>query len=51
MEKLLTLKDAATALNVKPYRIGYVLAVKLGHLESLVQEVAAGQTGDQAAAS
>jgi hypothetical protein len=29
MEKLLTLKDAAAVLNVKPYRIGYVLAVKL----------------------
>jgi len=29
MEKLLTLKDAAALLNIKPYRIGYVLAVKL----------------------
>ena len=29
MDKLLTLKDAAAVLNIKPYRIGYVLAVKL----------------------
>jgi len=29
MEELFTLKDAAAVLDIKPYRIGYVLAVKL----------------------